>query len=72
MASLKADYDSLKKNKYVSNLEAKLDELKECVHKFEVETYRNKFNRHEEVIFEDIVDKLDDVLRRNSKGEFQV
>lgn len=44
-------------------MEKKIDELKESVHKMELETYRSKLNKQDVIAFEDNLERLEEIIR---------
>jgi len=57
----------LQKRKYISSIEQKIEELKEYVHNLEIENYRSKFNKHESILFEDNIDRLEQIAAKGKK-----
>lgn len=55
----------MKKHKYISNIEKQIEELKEHTHRLEIGQYKSKFNQHETILFEDNIEKLEMLIRKN-------
>lgn len=61
---VKNDYEELKRRRYISAMEQKIEELQETVHKMELQIYRSKFNKQELNSFEDSLDRLESILSK--------
>lgn len=64
LATVKNDYEELKRRRYVSAIEQKIEELQETVHQMELQSYRKRFSKQELNSFEDSLDRLEQIVAK--------